>query len=81
MKVFIVNEHNAIIEDDNGNTLCQSYNMIIAKRSRAGFITLDERYYDYSKTTGKHLAHFLGAPMTDTRKRIKTGEYVLANLN
>ena len=42
---------------------------------------LDERYWDYSTTTGKYRNQFLGEGIEDTRRKIKSGEYLLANLN
>lgn len=41
---------------------------------------LDERNWDYSKTTGKHRNEFLNENIDDTRKKIKTGEYKLVDL-
>jgi hypothetical protein len=65
---------------DNGDILFQSYNSIIAKKSK-GEITLDSRYWDYSKTTGKYRNAFLRESKAETEAKIKTGEYKLANLN
>jgi hypothetical protein len=60
----------------------QSYGSIIAFRDYAtGKITLDESRWDYSRTTGKYRNAFLGENTADTRKKIKSGEYAIANLN
>ena len=44
-------------------------------------ITLDETYWDYSKTTGKYRNQFLGETKAETEKKIKSGEYQLVDLN
>jgi hypothetical protein len=60
----------------------QSYGSVIAFRDYAtGKITLDESRWDYSRTTGKYRNAFLGENTADTRKKIKSGEYILADLN
>lgn len=59
----------------------QSYWTIIAFRANDGTITLDEGSWDYSRTTGKYRNEFLGENTAETRKKIKSGEYKLANLN
>jgi hypothetical protein len=59
----------------------QSYRTIIAFRANDGAITLDENYWDYSRTTGKYRNEFLGENTAETRKKIKSGEYKLADLN
>lgn len=60
----------------------QSYNSIIAfKPSNGGKIQLDERFWDYSATTGKYRNHFLGEGIAETRAKIANKEYRLTNLN
>ena len=71
---------NQFLITDNGDEYFQSYKSIIAKRSN-GKIYLDDYYWDYSTTTGKYRNQFLGEGIADTRKKIKTGEYILTNLN
>lgn len=44
-------------------------------------IVLDEKYWDYSSTTGRYRNEFLGEQIAETRRKIESGEYVLANLN
>jgi hypothetical protein len=44
-------------------------------------IQLDETYWDYSKTTGKYRNKFLNEGIAETRKKIKSGQYELINLN
>jgi hypothetical protein len=58
----------------------QSYNSIIVKRSK-GKTYLDEYYWNISKTTGKYRNIFLGEKTAETMAKIKSGEYILTNLN
>ena len=69
-----------IITDDDNNDYFQSYRSIIAKRSQ-GKIYLDEYYWDYSRTTGKYRNKFLNETIAETRAKIKSGEYILTDLN
>ena len=62
-------------------TYFQSYKSIIAFRDNENKITLDEYYWDYSRTTGKYRNEFLGEYIADTRDKIESGEYKLADLN
>jgi len=62
----------------------QSYDSVIAVRiewENRTEIRLDKKYWDFSKTTGKYRNQFLGENIADTRAKIKSGEYVLADLN
>lgn len=60
----------------------QSYDSIIAvKNYKTQKTYLDEYYWDYSATTGKYRNMFLGEGIAETRKKIKSGEYKLKNLN
>ena len=83
-----------IITDDNGNVFFQSYKSVIAKipmfkvNSLDKFkefdlqkIELDKKYWNYSNTTGKYRNIFLNETIKDTRKKIKSGEYKLVDLN
>ena len=75
----IVNQF--IIEGDDARYF-QSYNSIIAKiEYGSGNVTLDENRWDYSRTTGKYRNIFLGESKMETYKKIRSGEYLLANLN
>lgn len=62
-------------------SLFQSYEKVIAMRDEHGQITLDNCYWDYSNTTGKYRNQFLGENIAETRKKIKSGEYKLDDLN
>lgn len=70
-----------IINDDAENQFFQSYKTIIVKCDKYGKVFLDENYWDYSKTTGKYRNLFLGETKSETEKKIKSGEYILTNLN
>lgn len=73
-----------IIVDDRGDEHFQSYSTIIASRIHVNgvpFVELDENKWDYSATTGKYRNQFLGETIKETRAKIKSGEYKLADLN
>lgn len=60
----------------------QSYDSVIAKKNiLTDEITLDKNYWDYSVTTGKYRNQFLNENKAETVKKIKSGEYKLADLN
>lgn len=79
-----------VIETARGQYF-QSYNSIIVfipqgeytkyNTEKENKITLDQAYWDYSRTTGKYRNIFLGENTAETRKKIKSGVYRLANLN
>ena len=69
-----------IIYTSEGNYF-QSYDSVIAFRANDGKITLDDYYWDYSRTTGVYRNKFLGEGIADTRSKIESGEYKLADLN
>ena len=65
-------------------TYFQSYDSIIIKmKFHKGMrsIYLDKNLWDCSKTTGKYRNIFLGETKKETLKKIKSGEYILTNLN
>lgn len=68
-----------IIEDGNA-IFFQSYGTIIARKQNDK-IQLDREAWDYSVTTGRYRNQFLGESITETRRKIESGEYELANLN
>ena len=71
---------NQFIITDGDKTIFQSYDSVIAIKEN-GKITLDEKFWDYSTTTGKYRNQFLNEEKKDTEKKIASGEYILANLN
>ena len=62
-------------------TYLQSYSSTIAFRDNKGAITLDESKWDYSVTTSRYRNEFLNEGIAETRKKIASGEYKLADLN
>ncbi len=48
---------------------------------RGGQVTLDPRWWNYSRTTGKYRAQFLGEDTATTQAKIDAGEYTLAELD
>lgn len=59
----------------------QSYNTVIVFRPFSGKVQLDAEKWDYSRTTGKYRNIFLGKTKKETEAKIKSGEYILADLN
>jgi hypothetical protein len=59
----------------------QSYESIICFMAFGGQIYLDINDWDYSRTTGKYRNIVLGEDIKETRKKIKSGEYILTDLN
>jgi len=60
----------------------QSYSsMIVFIPNDGGKVQLDEKHWDYSKTTGKYRNLFLGEDKKTTEAKIRSGEYLLTNLN
>ena len=71
---------NQFIIEFNGQTIFQSYDVIIAiKEGRK--IVLDKNYWDYSRTTSKYRNAFTGLTTEETKKAIKSGEIKLLDLN
>ncbi len=69
-----------IIESPDG-TYFQSYDSVIAFKPFDGKIQLDEKKWDYSLTTGKYRNQFLNETKKETEAKIKSGEYLLTDLN
>ncbi len=73
-----------VITDDQDNKYFQSYKSIIVKKgyenNKYG-VYLDQKYWNYSNTTGKYRNIFLNETIKDTRAKIKSGEYILTDLN
>ena len=62
----------------------QSYDSVIAVRTvwpDKTRIELDANRWDYSVTTGKYRNQFLRETKAETERKIKSGEYVLTDLN
>ena len=72
-----------IIETPDG-LVFQSYNTVIAVKRITGNgvqVVLDRDKWDYSRTTGKYRNQFLGEKTADTQRKVKSGEYILEDLN
>ena len=78
-----------IIHNDNEEYF-QSYKSIIVKKVTQWFfnyeqketkIFLDEHFWDYSKTTSRYRNKFLNETTKEIQNKIKSGEYILTNLN
>tara|TARA_R100000656_G_scaffold45930_1_gene37482 strand:+ start:85 stop:336 length:252 start_codon:yes stop_codon:yes gene_type:complete len=65
----------------NKGVYFQSYDSIIAFWDNKGQIFLDSYYWDYSRTTGRYRNQFLGENIKETRRKIKSKEYILKDLN
>lgn len=73
---------NQFIVRDGNIEWFQSYDTVIAQVNLVtGETTLDEKSWDCSATTGVYRNQFLGEGIAETRKKIASGEYKLANLN
>ena len=72
-----------IIERDDGSTLFQSYNTIIAKKDSVWGkgLRLDRDMWDYSTTTSKYRNQFTGLTTAETKAGIKDGSIILVDLN
>ena len=77
-----------IVDFDNDTTFFQSYNTIIAEvRGDDKYVYLDGYYWDYSKTTLRHLYNFLGQwgfynlNKKVIQKFIEEGTFKTTNLN
>jgi len=73
-----------IVIGDNNDEYFQSYRSIIVKKdykNETVKIYLDQKYWNYSNTTGKYRNIFLGETIKDTKAKIKSGEYILTDLN
>jgi hypothetical protein len=72
---FIVYDHST------GDEYFQSYAAVIVKRTGRQ-VLLDEKYWDYSTTTGRYRNKYLGdSGIAETRKKIADGTYKLTDLN
>jgi len=69
-----------LLTDDDGNEYLQSYQTIVCKIDKTGKIYLDPKH-NCSKTTSKHVSLYLGEDTKTRLKKIKSGEYILTNLN
>jgi len=64
----------------NDVSIFQSYDSIITKIEK-GITYLDEKYWNYSKTTSKYRSIFLRESTKETQRKIDSGEYILTDLS
>lgn len=71
-----------IIKTDEGEYF-QSYNSVIAfvPNHPGGNPILDEKFWDYSKTTSKYRNKFLNMSSKEIKHALDVGAFVLGNLN
>lgn len=69
-----------IYDDKNNIEVFQSYENIIATKE-GDKIILDSNLWDVSKTTAKYRDCFLNESRATTLRKIKSGEYLLKDLN
>ena len=75
---------NQIIITDGDKRYFQSYDVIVSMTdSSKDFCQtyLDEKYWNYSKTTSTYLNRYLGMESKHVKNAIKRGELILTNLN
>ena len=72
---------NQFIIRDGNDIYFQSYRAIIVKIDNFGRVYLDQNFWNYSRTTGKYRNIFLHETKRETEKKIKSGQYILTNLN
>lgn len=73
---------NQFIVTDEQFRYFQSYDSIIAKKdNKNDKLYLDSYYWNYSNTTSKYRNIFLNETRKETEAKIKSGEYILCNLN
>lgn len=75
----VANQYCIIMND--GARYFRSYDSNICKIEPDGTIILDEYYWNYSKTTSKYLAQFLGVNNAQIHANVKAGIYKMENLN
>lgn len=64
-----------------GGDAFQSYGSLICIRAYDGQVYLDRKKWDCSNTTSRYRNYFLQENTVETRRKIESGEYILADLN
>lgn len=81
MKIENLANNQVIVHLNENSSLFSSYDTTIAKKEN-GVITLDEKYWNYSRTTTRYLSQYLRVRgKKDIEKNISSGFYKLDNLN
>lgn len=82
VNVKYLGANNSIITLSNGKRIFNSYGVNVAEIDvLTKIVRLDHVYWDYSVTTGKYRNIFLSEDKKQTEKKLKYGQYVLADLN
>ena len=77
----MLNKKGRKVANQFSNSKCfKSYENIIVK-IKDNITYLDKYYWDYSRTTSKYRNIFLNETTKETRAKIKSGKYILTNLN
>lgn len=80
----VANQYVITSYNDDGSMVeyFQSYNSIVVKVDyKANKTYLDKNTWDYSRTTSKYRNEFLNTTTPETKEKIKSGEFKLADLN
>jgi hypothetical protein len=70
---------NQFIITDGNTEVFQSYKTIVIKIKNGK--TYIDNGYPFSTTTSKYASAFLGETSKEIKRKIKTGEYILTDLN
>lgn len=81
MKLTTLAPNQVTVKDDLGSLFFQSYDSIICLIDNKGQTYLDDKFWNYSKTTSKYRNQFLNETTKETQSKIDSGEYKLVNLN
>lgn len=57
-----------------------SYETPVVRITENGYVILDENYWDYSRTTSLHVSSYLGITKKEILSKLKSGEYIMGNL-
>jgi len=78
MNKILENKNNVIVlQDDNNNVYLYSYTSLVLIKNKAGEVTINKKYYKFSKTTTKHINNFLELNSKEVEERIKSGKIKL----
>lgn len=81
-RVENLSNNQVIIHLTNGKDIFNSYGKNIVEIDRKEqTVKIDVDFWDYSQTTSKYRCQFLGEKKPETEKKIKSGEYILTELN
>ena len=64
-----------------GRLGCVKYTALISNKTYDGKVFFDDVFGNISRPTGKYRNQFLREGSAETREKIKSGEYILTDLN